>query len=253
MSVDDAISLKAGNVQGYVGVNNDANLAIVGCFYLCHKSSICFQSYPQTRSFKILWTIVVILGFLGAGLLIGKSYKEWQESPVATSITTRPINDLDFPIVTICPPKGSNTALYHDLDKAGNGSLSEKDKTALKESAFKIFMEQSHKEYVKRMLAVSNLGNMDQVYQRYHTLPKPYFNGFEIKMWNLDGTITTPWYGGEFVEEYYKKDQSYHMVLELPANITDQVDSGSLIIKLEGDMRENVEWQAGWHNLQRYR
>ena len=71
---------------------------------------------------------MVILGFLGAGLLISKSYKEWQESPVATSITTRPINDLDFPIVTICPPKGSNTALYNDLVKAGNGSLSEKDK-----------------------------------------------------------------------------------------------------------------------------
>ena len=93
-------------------------------------------------------------------MLISKSYKEWQESPVATSITTRPINDLDFPIVTICPPKGSNTALYHDLVKAGNGSLSEKDRSALKESAFKIFMLQSHKEYVKRMPAVSNLGNM---------------------------------------------------------------------------------------------
>ena len=44
----------------------------------------------------------------------------------ATSITTLPINDLDFSIVTICPPKGCNTALYLDLVKAGNGSLSEK-------------------------------------------------------------------------------------------------------------------------------
>ena len=208
---------------------------------------------PQTRSFKVLWTGVVILGFTGAGLLIGKSYKEWQESPVATSITTHPIEELDFPIVTICPPEGSNTALYHDLVKAGNGSLSEEDKKALKESAFKIFLELSHREYVKRTLATSNKGNVDQVYQGYHSLPKPYFHGTEIRMQSLNGTITTPWYGGEFVEEYYKKDQSYHMVLELPANITDQVDSGSLIIKLEGDMRENVEWQAGWHNLQRYR
>ena len=109
----------------------------------------------QNRSFKIFWTGVVCLGFIGAGLLISKSYKEWQESPVATSITTRPISDLDFPIVTICPPKGSNTALYHDLVKAGNGSLSEKDRSALKESAFKIFMERSHREYAKMMLAVS--------------------------------------------------------------------------------------------------
>ena len=113
----------------------------------------------------------------------------------------------------------------------------------MKESAFKIFMEQSHREYAKRMPAVSNLGNMDQVYQGYHTLPKPLQNGFEIKMWNLNGTITTPWYGGEFVEEYYKKDQDYHMVLELPEDIKDQVGSGSLVIELEGDIREKEGWQ----------
>ena len=124
----------------------------------------------QTRFYKILWTGVVCLGFIGAGLLISKSYKEWQESPVAPSITTRPINDLDFPIVTICPPKGSNTALYHDLVKAGNGTLSEKDRIILKKSAFKIFLERSHRDYVMRMPAVSNLENMDQVYQGYHSV-----------------------------------------------------------------------------------
>ena len=49
---------------------------------------------------------------------------------VAISITTLPINDLDFPTVTICPPKGSNTAHYLGLVEAGNGSLSEKDSSA---------------------------------------------------------------------------------------------------------------------------
>ena len=67
----------------------------------------------------------MLLGFIGAGVIIGKSYKEWQENPIATSITTHPIDDLDFPNVTICPPKDSNTALYHDLVKVGNRSLSD--------------------------------------------------------------------------------------------------------------------------------
>ena len=162
---------------------------------------------------------------------------------MATSITTRPINGLDFPIMTICPPKGSNTALYHDLVSVGNGSLSEKERRALKESASKIFVEQSHREYVKRMFANFNLGNIDQVIQGYHTLPKPYVNGFEIKMKSLNGTITTPWYGGDLVEEFYKKDQEYHMVLEFPDDITDQVGSGFLIIELEVNIREREEWQ----------
>ena len=44
------------------------------------------------------------------------------------------------------------------------------------------------------------------VLQGFHSQPKPYnhANGFEIKMWNLNGTITTPWFGGDYMEEYYK-------------------------------------------------
>ena len=90
--------------------------------FLSHSSQNNPKCTLQTRSFKILWTVVVCLGFLGAGLLISKSYKEWQESPVATSITTRPIKDLDFPIVTICPPKGFNTALYQTLSRLAMGA-----------------------------------------------------------------------------------------------------------------------------------
>ena len=98
-------------------------------------------------------------------------------------------------MVTICPPKGSNTALYHDLVKAGNKSLSDKDKQALGKAANKSFIETPHKEYVKMMLATSNPRNLDQVYQGFHSLPKPFNdrNGFEIKMWNVNGTITSPW------------------------------------------------------------
>ena len=188
---------------------------------------------------------MVCLGFIGAGILIGKSYNEWQKSPIATSISTHPIDNLEFPVVTICPPKDSNTALYHDLVKAGNGTLPGKHKQSLKESATEIFMGHPHKEYVKMMVATSNIRNMDQVYQGFHSLPKPYKheNGFEIKMWNLNGSITTPWYGEDYEEEYYKKDRDFHMVLELPDDIKDQVGSGgSLIIELEVDTRLEKGW-----------
>ena len=75
-------------------------------------------------------------------------------------------------------------------------------------------------------------------------MPKPYNkeNGFEIKMCNLNGTITTPWFGGDYVEEYYKQDRVFHMVLELPGDIKDQLGNGSLIIELEVDTREETGW-----------
>ena len=106
-------------------------------------ASICY--FSQTKTAKIFWVGVVCLGFIGAGILIGKSYYSWQENPITTSITTHPIEDLDFPVVTICPRKGSNTALYHDLVSAGNTTLSEEDRNLLKSAAYKFFMEASHK------------------------------------------------------------------------------------------------------------
>ena len=201
--------------------------------------------YPfQTKSAKVLWVLAVCLGFIGAGILIGKSYKEWQEHPIATSITTHPIENLDFPNVTICPPKDSNTALYHDLVKAGNGSLSDSKRKTLKEAANEIFMGKAHKEYVKKMSATLHMGNMDQVLQGFHSLPTPCndANGLKIKMWNLNGTITTPWFQKEYVEEFYQWDRDFLMVLELPDDIKDQVGRGSLIINLEVDTREEQDW-----------
>ena len=176
--------------------------------------------------------------------MICKSYKEWQENPIATSITTHPIDDLEFPNVTICPPKDSNTALYHDLVKAGNGCLSDENRKTLNKAAFEIFIEPTHKAHVKEMLAFQNIGNMNQVLQGFHSLLTPYndANGLKIKMWNLNGTITTPWFGGDFVGELYERDRDFLMVLDLPDDIRDQVGSGYLLIDLEVDTREAPGW-----------
>ena len=56
-------------------------------------------------------------------------------------------------------------------------------------------------------------------------------------MWNRNGTITTPRYQEDFVEEYYKEDRDFHMVLELPDDIKDQVGSGSLNLTSTSEKR----------------
>ena len=110
------------------------------------------MEFSQTKAAKLLWCGIVCFGFTTAGILISKSYKDWQESPISTSITTQPIEDLDFPVVTICPPKDSNAALYYDLAKAGNRTLSDGFKDELRRAAYKIFMEHTHNTYAKKML-----------------------------------------------------------------------------------------------------
>ena len=88
------------------------------------------------------------------------------------------------------------------------------------------------------------MGNLDQVFEGFHSLPIPYVNanGLKTKMWNLNGTITTPWFQSNYVEEYYKEDRDFLMVLELPDDIKDQVQGGSLILDLEVDTREEKGW-----------
>ena len=145
--------------------------------------------------------------------------------------------------MTVCPPKGSNTAHYHDLVKAGNETISEEHRNTLKDSAYHIFMKDSHQLYKAEMLATANMGNMDQILQGFHSLPIPYdTNGLMINAQNVNGTITTPWFQGKYVEEYFRDNRSFLIFLDFPDDIKDQIGGGSLIIELEVDVREEKGW-----------
>ena len=67
-------------------------------------------STAKSRATRFIWVAIVVACFSVAIYMITSSYKEWQESPVSTTITTHPITELEFPTVTVCPPRGSNTA-----------------------------------------------------------------------------------------------------------------------------------------------
>ena len=63
---------------------------------------------------RLFWITVVVSGFTGAGVLIYQSFSAWDESPVNTIIETRPITEITFPKVTVCPPKNTFTDLNYD-------------------------------------------------------------------------------------------------------------------------------------------
>ena len=74
-------------------------------------------STAKSKTARAVWVAIVVACFAYAIYMINNSYEEWQESPVSTTITTHPITELEFPTVTVCPPRGSNTALNHLLEK----------------------------------------------------------------------------------------------------------------------------------------
>ena len=77
-------------------------------------------STAKSWTAKVAWIAIVTTGFAVAGYLITNAYGEWSESPVSTVVTTRLISDLQFPEVTVCPPKGSNTLLNQAFKKVAD-------------------------------------------------------------------------------------------------------------------------------------
>ena len=49
--------------------------------------------------------VIIISGFLTAGLLINNAFLDWEKSPIETSIETFPISEVHFPKIVVCPPK----------------------------------------------------------------------------------------------------------------------------------------------------
>ena len=198
----------------------------------------------QTNIGKLAWLLIVCLGFLTAGYLINSSYSAWLASPVATTITTLPIADLDFPTVTVCPPKDSNTALNYDLMKADNDSLTEQDRENLKNVLYNIIIEPTHQEYIRLMKATVNPGNIGKTLEGYHKFPKQSPEGMvEPSMSNNYGEIQTPWFEESYKEDYYKEDRKQQFEIQISEDLRTQVGSGSLLIQLEVDIREEEGWQ----------
>ena len=203
-----------------------------------------YHGVSQTKVGKFCWFLVVCLGFTGAGYLIQSSYSDWQKSPVSTSITTRAISDLDFPTVTVCPPKGSHTALNYDLMKADTDSLTEQDRDNLKEAVYNTITEHSHQDYIRSMLATVNQANVRKTVEGFHNFPETDQNGRVIViMANNYGKIHTPQFREIYEKDYYQEDRKLAFQINISEELKAQVGSGSLVVELEVDTREEEGWQ----------
>ena len=70
-------------------------------FKYLHKGE---SSGPLT---KLIWFILIILGFLLVGVIVYSLVLDWNDNPVITTIDTTefPITNIQFPTITICPSK----------------------------------------------------------------------------------------------------------------------------------------------------
>ena len=108
-------------------------------------------SKAKSKAARAAWVAIVVACFAFAIHMITSSYTEWHESPVSTTITTHPITELEFPTVTVCPPRGSNTALNHLLEKVKDVNFTKEERQELLDISREVFIEIPNRKYARQM------------------------------------------------------------------------------------------------------
>ena len=195
-----------------------------------------YVSTCKSRIAKAGWLFVVAMGFAASTVLIHSSFSEWAKSPVATTITPRPVANLPFPNVTICPPKGLNGALKYDLMKLAHKSLNAKESEELIKIAALVFNEEGGKMFVK-MVGEKNIENYYEGFQKV----TQEGNNISIEMSNVSGTFDSPFYSEKLTAELRRQlvGKNVNFKLETEAIKIMLGEAGTL--KIEVNMDPEVE------------
>ena len=198
-------------------------------------------STAKTRSARATWVVIVVACFSLSIFMITNSHQDWEESPVSTTITTQPITDLEFPTVTVCPPRGSNTALNHLLGKVKDVNFTLEERNELLDISREIFLELPNTRYAKQIAGLVNVEHARSIVKGQASLPEIDANGeITIRSSELEGSLSSPCFGDleGTSSNFNSRAQSFHYVLNLPSNIGELVGNGFLVV--------SVETQGNW-------
>ena len=129
-------------------------------------------SSASSRTARAAWVVIVVACFAIAIHMITSSYKEWQESPVSTTITTHPITELDFPTMTVCPPRGSNTALNHPLDRVKKVEFNKEERNTLLGISKEVFLDIPNKKYINQIMEFLSTNHMRSIANGQASMPE---------------------------------------------------------------------------------
>ena len=189
------------------------------------------------RLVRLLWLFVVITGFTGAGVLIYQSFSSWAVSPVSTTIETLPITELDFPNVTVCPPRNTFTSLNPDLVMARNVNFDEEKRKKLSDFVTDAVLEAKYNAKYSELKAY-NQENYMNWYKGISYIDVPYFDG-EYKIYNLEttklsGSFSTAFFRQPFDENTFQKKFESDILIHIP----ELKERSKFVLDFEYDMEE---------------
>ena len=207
-------------------------------------STIHGLSYISTtrKHVRIIWTAVVIAGFITASFLIEESFRAWSDNPITTTIETRPISEIKFPKVTVCPPKDTYTDLNNVLMDNVNRTF-EYDLTNENTSVYQVlekfiifFQTEDFKHRLARLNTFIEQDRYKNWYQSKSNAKLPAGNELSIETSATSGVITSPYFQDDLNLDKFDKIAEYFVNIYSPYR-----KKMTLNLKIEYETLENFE------------
>ena len=195
-----------------------------------------------SRMVRAAWIVIVLMGFSWSGLLIYQSVDNWQQNPVATTISTNPIHQITFPIIYVCPPKNSYTNLNHDIINTHNTTLTDDQIQQLKYIVDEK-IEESEKE--KFIYEINKYYEENKFLNWYLELSEPiiinsyYVFGYDKQLIYYKNSASSGSIGTPYFKEQFQYEKFYYLVhYEYTITGISKTDNTTLILELDIDLKE---------------
>ena len=202
-------------------------------------------STANNKALRATWVMIVIACFAFAISMITNSYNDWQDSPVSTTITTHPIEKLEFPSVTVCPPRGSNTALNQVLAKVKDVNFTKELRQMLITKASEVFLLDQTKrqaESLAHLLSPDNIRSIANKQASITEIDKDR-NMITMKSKESEGIFSTPGFDN-CNKDFFRQPLSLHYVIEFPKKLEDLVGDAKLMVSVQ----TNDQWNFSWNS-----
>ena len=194
---------------------------------------------------RLFWMFVVLTGFMGAGVIIQKSYASWKVNPVSTSLETHSIANISFPRVTVCPPKNTFTSLNLDMKIMENRTLDNKTKNAITEILPSIIFDSDLEEKFSIFSLTTPVWR--GWYRGDTSISFPYDHSpltIFYKTSALSGSLSSPFFKEPFHLETFQPRLMFKIAIEKARGLmATGVTSIELKLTLDTEVAEHKRWK----------
>ena len=216
----------------------------------------------ESKIARLFWILVVAIGFTIASLLIQQSFDNWSESPIKTTIENKPISEITFPKVTVCPPRNTFTDLNYDFMMLDNMTMPNETRDWLFDAAYRELFD----SYADAVFAnLSKLEEENRFYNWYHG-----FTQIDLPSWNerngqslmhsiytsaTSGSVTTQFFGQKYDPQKVETQFDYKVWIFVPPeavknpNYTLTLEIQKISMRVSGDSLDKIFIYGGIGDL----